>query len=136
MRHGNLIATALLACCLTAPAGAQNGAVYTPAAVMPSMHDLVDMHAAMTAVVTAQQAAEFSDRLKAALPAMIGNRQRLAAAAEAAKTGTRTAEAAQADALWQEALAKRPALETEMARLEKLNVGLADLFAKVRTLMQ
>lgn len=137
MRYGKFIATWCLACALAASAFAQNAAPYTPATVKPSMNDLAGMYAAMKAVVTAQQAAVFADHLKANLPAMILNRQRLAAAvSEAAKSRIKTAEADQADILWQEAVARMPAVETEMARLEKLNVGLAALFGKVRTLLQ
>ena len=137
MRYAKLITTCLLTFCLTASAFAQNVASYTPATVRSCIDDLAGMQAAMKAVTTAQQAAVFADNLKTHLPGMVFNRQRLAAAfAESGKPRVKTTETIQADALWQEAIARRPAMETEMARLEKLNVGLADLFEKVRTLLQ
>ncbi len=135
MRYERLIVTCWLAFCLVTSAFAQSGVSFVP--VKACIDDMAGMQAAMKAVTTAQQAAQFSVNLKAHLPEMVINRQRLAATVtEYGRSRSKTAEILQADSLWQEAMARRPAMETEMARLEKLNVGLADLFQTVRALLQ
>ena len=124
----------VLACSMVIPGIAQVNPQFNAATVKPCVDDINGMLGAMKSVVTAQQAAMFADKLRASLPGMLANQQRLASArAVIGISRSRTAEMTQADALLREAVVKRPELETEMARLEKLNVGLAELFDKFRT---
>ena len=139
MKYSKCIASAVcagaLAFAISAPSFAEPPPAFHVSTIQAYAEHLNSLYGAMRAVTTPKQAVEFGEKFKLMLPKMEVATKRLnAALANAVTAKVRTPEMMAAEAAWNEAVAKGPAMDAEMERLEKLNPGLKVLFAKFRAM--